>query len=46
MTGSTEKPFDLVALDLDGTILDLYHHKPISIAVREAIARCRTRALP
>ena len=38
MTGTTEKPFDLVALDLDGTILDLYHHKPISIAVREAIA--------
>jgi Cof subfamily protein (haloacid dehalogenase superfamily) len=35
---SLSRPFDLVVLDLDGTIQDLYHHKPISDAVTRAIA--------
>lgn len=33
----TERPFDLVVLDLDGTILDLYHHADISPTVKLVI---------
>lgn len=40
------RPFDLVALDLDGTILDLYHHRPISTAVAEAIAAVQAAGIP
>lgn len=46
MTEGAEKPFDLVALDLDGTILDLYHHKPFSRAVRETIAAVQAAGVP
>lgn len=40
------RPFDLVALDLDGTILDLYHHRPISTAVASAIAAVQDAGIP
>ncbi len=40
------RPFDLVVLDLDGTILDLYHHKPISAAVQTAIAAVQAAGIP
>ena len=46
MTSSAQKSFDLVALDLDGTILDLYHHKPYSPAVRQAIADVQEAGIP
>lgn len=39
-------PFDLVVLDLDGTILDLYHHRPISDAVQAAIAAVQAAGIP
>lgn len=39
-------PFDLVVLDLDGTILDLYHHKPISGRVAETIAAVQALGIP
>jgi Cof subfamily protein (haloacid dehalogenase superfamily) len=40
------RPFDLVVLDLDGTILDLYHHAPISQAVIAAIAAVQAAGIP
>lgn len=40
------RPFDLVILDLDGTIIDLYHHKPISPAVCAAIAEVQAAGVP
>lgn len=40
------RPFDLVALDLDGTILDLYHHRPISDAVAAAIDAVQSAGIP
>jgi Cof subfamily protein (haloacid dehalogenase superfamily) len=40
------RPFDLVVLDLDGTILDLYHHRPISAAVAAAIADVQEAGIP
>lgn len=40
------RPFDLVALDLDGTILDLYHHRPISRVVAETIAAVQAAGIP
>src|SRR4051812_14219743 len=39
-------PFDLVILDLDGTILDLYRHAPISAAVMDAIAAVQAAGIP
>ncbi len=39
-------PFDLVVLDLDGTILDLYRHGPISQAVADAIAAVQAVGIP
>lgn len=39
-------PFDLVVLDLDGTILDLYHHRPISAPVQAAIAAVQAAGIP
>jgi Cof subfamily protein (haloacid dehalogenase superfamily) len=39
-------PFDLVVLDLDGTILDLYRHAPISDAVASAIAAVQAAGIP
>lgn len=41
-----ERPFDLVVLDLDGTILDLYRHAPISEAVIETIAAVQAAGIP
>lgn len=48
MTNSvkTTRPFDLVVLDLDGTILDLYHHRPISARVETAIAAVQAAGVP
>jgi hypothetical protein len=40
------RPFDLVVLDLDGTILDLYHHRPISAPVQAAIAAVQAAGIP
>jgi Cof subfamily protein (haloacid dehalogenase superfamily) len=40
------RPFDLVVLDLDGTILDLYRHLPISDAVASAIAAVQAAGIP
>ena len=37
---------DLVILDLDGTILDLYRPAPISPAVREAIRAVQAKGIP
>jgi Cof subfamily protein (haloacid dehalogenase superfamily) len=39
-------PFDLVILDLDGTILDLYHAEGISAAVRETIIAVQGVGIP
>lgn len=39
-------PFDLVILDLDGTILHLYRREQISPAVRAAIAAVQTAGIP
>ena len=33
------RPYDLIVLDLDGTILDLYRHSEITPRVQETIAR-------
>ena len=41
-----QKPFDLVALDLDGTILDLYHHKPYTQLVRQTITDVQNAGIP
>ncbi len=46
MTSIADKPFDLVALDLDGTILDLYDHKPFSALVRETIRAVQDAGVP
>src|SRR3954453_22521707 len=43
---SQHLPFDLVILDLDGTILDLYRHAPISAAVMAAIAAVQAAGIP
>src|SRR5687767_4239038 len=40
------RPFDLVVLDLDGTILDLYRHAPISEVVRSTIAAVQAAGIP
>ncbi len=40
------RPFDLVVLDLDGTILDLYRHAPISEAVAATIAAVQAAGIP
>src|SRR4051812_31891393 len=39
-------PFDLVVLDLDGTILDLYHHAPMSAVVIAAITAVQASGIP
>lgn len=39
-------PFDLVVLDLDGTILDLHHAEKISPAVQAAIAAVQAVGIP
>lgn len=39
-------PFDLVVLDLDGTILDLHHPEKISPAVRATIAAVQAAGVP
>jgi Cof subfamily protein (haloacid dehalogenase superfamily) len=39
-------PFDLVILDLDGTILDLYRAEAVSPAVRAAIAAVQDLGIP
>ncbi|MFN2201405.1 MAG: HAD family hydrolase [Caldilineaceae bacterium] len=46
MNDSADRRFDLVALDLDGTILDLYHHKPFSRAVRDTINAVQDAGVP
>lgn len=46
MATASERKFDLVVLDLDGTILDLYHHKPITAAVIDAIAAVQAAGVP
>ncbi len=43
---SAARPFDLVVLDLDGTILDLYRHAPISEAVASTIAAVQAAGIP
>lgn len=40
------EPIELVILDLDGTILDLYRPAPISKAVRDAIQAVQTKGIP
>ena len=40
------RPFDLVILDLDGTVQDLYHHAPISDVVEAAIAAVQAAGIP
>lgn len=40
------KPFDLVILDLDGTIIDPYRHGPVSPGVGAAIAAVQTAGIP
>src|SRR4051812_28264758 len=42
----TTSPFDLVILDLDGTILDLYHARGISPRVQAAIAAVQAAGIP
>ena len=42
----TTLPFDLVVLDLDGTILDLYHARTITPRVRQAIAAVQAAGIP
>lgn len=46
MTSNQHRPFDLVALDLDGTILDLYHHKPYTQLVRNTITDVQNAGIP
>ena len=41
-----KRPFDLVVLDLDGTILDLYHHKEISPVVKAVIDDVQAAGIP
>ena len=41
-----ERPFDLVVLDLDGTLLDLYHHTDISPKVRRVIDDVQAAGVP
>ncbi len=45
-TPAPDLPFDLVVLDLDGTILDLYHHRPISQVVQTTIAAVQAAGIP
>jgi Cof subfamily protein (haloacid dehalogenase superfamily) len=40
------RPFDLVVLDLDGTILDLYQHTAVSEAVISTIAAVQAAGIP
>ena len=40
------RPFDLVILDLDGTILNAYQRAPISPAVQAAIAEVQAAGIP
>lgn len=40
------RPFDLVVLDLDGTVQDLYHHAPVSTPVKRAIAAVQAAGIP
>lgn len=40
------RPFDLVVLDLDGTILNAYQRTPISEAVRDAIEAVQAAGVP
>lgn len=42
----TKHPFDLVILDLDGTILDLYRSEKISPVVQETIAAVQQLGIP
>lgn len=46
MAHSPHRPFDLVILDLDGTILDLYQPAPIAPAVQKAIAAVQAAGIP
>lgn len=41
-----QRPFDLVVLDLDGTILDLYHNTAISPVVRSVINEVQAVGIP
>jgi Cof subfamily protein (haloacid dehalogenase superfamily) len=41
-----QRPFDLVILDLDGTILDLYRAEKISPAVHAAVAAVQQAGIP
>ncbi len=43
---STQRPFDLVILDLDGTILDLYRPGPVSQPVAAAIHAVQAAGIP
>lgn len=40
------RPYDLVVLDLDGTILDLYRHSEITQRVQATIARVQAAGIP
>ena len=40
------RPFDLVVLDLDGTILDLFRHTAITPRVQATIARVQAAGIP
>ncbi len=39
-------PFDLVILDLDGTIIDPYRHAPVSAVARDAITAVQAAGIP
>lgn len=45
-SSKAERPFDLVVLDLDGTILHLYHHAPVSDYVVSTIAAVQAAGIP
>lgn len=42
----SKRPFDLVILDLDGTILDLYRSGDVSLRVRQTIAAVQAAGVP
>jgi Cof subfamily protein (haloacid dehalogenase superfamily) len=46
MSNAMHPPFDLVILDLDGTILDLYRAEQVSAAVRATVAAVQAAGVP
>ncbi|MBV7330461.1 HAD family hydrolase [Chloroflexi bacterium TSY] len=42
----SEPPFDLIILDLDGTILDPYHSTDFSLSIRKTISAVQSSGIP